>query len=427
MFTERLKHIFKVKDLRNAIIFVLLMLVLSRVIAHVPIPGVNVSGLKNYFQSNQLLGLLDIFSGGGLKNFSIGMLGVGPYITASIIIQLLSMIIPSLEAMLKEGESGQKKMNMYTKYLTIPLTIIQAYSFITLLQKQSNYSIIGHLTLMQYISAMVTITAGTMLLVWLGDLITEKKLGNGVSLLIFAGIVANWIGYVTKIGVVYDPSKILGIILFLAISLLTVVVVVVINEAQRNVPVSYARRVRGNKMYGGVNTHLPLKVNQAGVIPIIFAISIILFPPMIAKFFQASGNHIVVSVANFIINLFQNQTFYGISYFVLVVVFTYFYTAVIFHPDQIADNLQKNGGFVPGIRPGKNTAEYLQNIVTRINFAGALFLGVIAVLPVVMQGLTSGIGSMVIGGTSILIVVSVVIETVKAVNSQLTMRNYEEL
>jgi preprotein translocase subunit SecY len=337
------------------------------------------------------------------------------------------MIIPSLEAIMKEGESGQQKMNQYTKYLTIPLTIIQAYSFITLLQKQSNYTIIGRLSIMQYISAMVTITAGTMLLVWIGDLITEKKIGNGISLLIFAGIVSGWLGSVQNLVVTYDPSKIFGIILFLAISLLTIVVVVVINEAQRNVPVSYARRVRGNKMYGGVNTHLPLKVNQAGVIPIIFAVSIVIFPPMIAKFFVASGNRVVVSIANFIINLFQNQVFYGISYFVLVVAFTYFYTAIIFHPDQIADNLQKNGGFIPGIRPGKTTAEYLQKIVVRINFAGALFLGIIAVLPVIMQKLTSGIGSMVVGGTSILIVVSVVIETVKAINSQLTMRNYEEL
>ena len=427
MFLDRIKQIYKIRDLRNAILFVLLMLIFSRIIAHVPIPGISVSGLKNYFQSNQLLGLLDLFSGGGLKNFSVGMLGVGPYITASIIIQLLTMVIPSLEAMMKEGESGQQKMNKYTKYLTVPLTVIQAYSFITLLQRQSNYGIIGHLTVMQYIAGITTICAGSMILVWLGDLITEKKIGNGISLLIFAGIVAGWIGYIQKMAVVYDPSKIFGLVLFVAIALLTVVVVVIINDAQRNVPVSYARRVRGNKMYGGVNTHLPLKVNQAGVIPIIFAISIILFPPMIAKFFSASGNHYVVSAANFIINLFQNQVFYGISYFVLVVAFTYFYTAVIFHPDQIAENLQKNGGFIPGIRPGKNTAEYLQNIVVRINFAGSIFLGVIAVLPVILQSLTSSIGSMVVGGTSILIVVSVVIETVKQINAQLTMRNYEEL
>ncbi len=427
MFFDKLKHIYRIKDLRNAILFVLGMLVISRIIAHVPIPGINVSGLKNYFQSNQLLGLLDMFSGGGLKNFSIGMLGVGPYITASIIIQLLTMVIPSLEAITKEGESGQQKINHYTKYLTVPLTVIQSYSFITLLQRQSNYNIIGHLTPMQYFAAMVTICGGTMLLVWIGDLITEKKIGNGVSLLIFAGIVSGWIGYIQKMILLYDPSKIFGLVLFLVIALLTVVVVVIINDAQRNVPVSYARRVRGNKMYGGVNSHLPLKVNQAGVIPIIFAISLILFPPMIAKFFAVSGNHYVVTVANFVINLFQNQVFYGISYFVLVVAFTYFYTAIIFHPDQIAENLQKQGGFIPGIRPGKSTAEYLQNIVVRINFAGALFLGTIAVLPVLMQKFTAGLGSMVVGGTSILIVVAVVIETVKAVNSQLTMRNYEEL
>lgn len=427
MFLDRIKQIYKIRDLRNAIFFVLFLLIVSRIIAHVPIPGVNVAGLRDYFQSNQLLGLLDLFSGGGLKNFSVGMLGVGPYITASIIIQLLTMVIPSLEAIMKEGQSGQERMNRYTKYLTIPLTVIQAYSFITLLQRQSNYTIIGHLTITQYIAAMVTICAGTMFLVWIGDLITEKKIGNGVSLLIFAGIVSGWMGYIKRISLLYDPSKIFGLVLFLAVSILTVVVVVVINEAQRNVPVSYARRIRGNKMYGGVNTHLPLKVNQAGVIPIIFAISLILFPPMIAKFFSASGSHIVSSVANFIVNLFQNQVFYGVSYFVLVVAFTYFYTAIIFHPDQIADNLQKQGGFIPGIRPGKNTAQYLQNIVTRINFAGALFLGSIAVLPVMMQGLTSGLGSMVVGGTSILIVVSVVIETVKQINSQLTMRNYEEL
>lgn len=424
---EKIKQIYKIKGLRNAIGFVFVMLVISRFVAHIPIPGVNVAELKNFFESNQILGLLNIFSGNGLKNFSVVMLGIGPYITASIIIQLLTMIIPSLEAISKEGESGQKKINQYTKYLTVPLTMMQSYGFIKLFQNQSQYSIIGHLSVAQYIVALVTIAAGTMFLVWIGDLITEKKIGNGISLLIFAGIVAGWISAIQGMIAVYDSSKLFGIIAFLFVALATVVVVVIINEGQRNVPVSYARRVRGNKMYGGVNTHLPLKVNQAGVIPIIFAISLILIPPMIAKFFASAGNHIVANFANFIINLFQNQVFYGVSYFVLVVGFTYFYTAIIFHPDQISENLQKQGGFVPGIRPGKHTAEYLQNIVTRINLAGALFLGAVAVLPVVLQSLTRGIGSMVIGGTSILIVVSVVIETVKQINAQLTMRNYEEL
>ncbi len=362
-----------------------------------------------------------------MENFSIVMLGIGPYITASIIIQLLTMVIPSLEALSKEGESGQKKINQYTKYLTIPLCFIQGYSLIVLFQRQSQYSIIGRLSFSQYLVSLVTICAGTMFLMWIGDLITEKKIGNGISLLIFAGIVSGWISSLQRMFLVFDSSKVLDLLIFAFIALITVVVVVIVNEGQRNIPVSYARRIRGNKMYGGVNTHLPLKVNQAGVIPIIFAISLILFPPMVARFFASAGNQVVANVANFIIDLFANQVFYGAIYFLLVVAFTYFYTAIIFHPDQIAENLQKQGGFIPGIRPGKHTAEYLQNIVTRVNFAGALFLGVIAVLPVIMQSFTAGMGQMIVGGTSILIVVSVVIETVKQINAQLTMRNYEEL
>lgn len=427
MFLEKLNQIFKIKDLRKNIIFVLCLLALSRVAAHVPIPGIDIAGLRNIFQSNQLLGLWDMFSGGGLSNFSVVMLGVGPYITASIIIQLLSMIIPSLEAITKEGESGQKKINAYTKYLTIPLAIMQAYGFLILLQKASQIQILSGMSALEHVSALLTITAGTMFLVWLGDIITERKLGNGISLLIFAGIVAKWLSAVRQMVVVYDPSKLFSLIAFLAIAIITVIVVVLVNEAQRNVPVSYARRVRGNRVYGGVNTHLPIKVNQAGVIPIIFAISIIMFPTMIGNFFVSAGNPTVASIAKHVIALFQNQVFYGISYFLLVFGFTYFYTAVIFHPDKISENLQKQGGFIPGIRPGSHTAQYLQNIVTRINLAGALFLGIVAVLPVALQSFTRGLGSMVVGGTSILIVVSVVIETVKQINSQLTMRNYDKL
>ncbi len=427
MFTDRIKQIWKIKDLKASILFVLAMLVISRFAATIPIPGIDADSLRSIFQSNQLLGMWDLFSGGGLSNFSVIMLGVGPYITASIIIQLLTMIIPSLEALSKEGEQGQKKINAYTKYLTIPLAIMQAYGFLTILQKTSQVQILSAMTTIQFAAALITITAGTMFLVWIGDLITEKKLGNGVSLLIFAGIVAKWLSSARNLAVVYDPGKLFSLIAFLAIALVTIIVVVVVNEAQRNVPVSYARRVRGNRVYGGVNTHLPIKVNQAGVIPIIFAISLIMFPTMIGNFFASAGNQTVASIAKFIINLFQNQIFYGISYFVLVFVFTYFYTAVIFHPDKIADNLQKQGGFVPGIRPGNHTAEYLKNIVSHINLAGALFLGIVAILPVALQSLTSGLGSMVVGGTSILIVVSVVIDTVKQINAQLTMRNYEEL
>jgi preprotein translocase subunit SecY len=427
MIIDKIKQVFKIKELRTAIVFVFLMLIISRIAAHIPIPGVDVAGLKDFFESNQLLGLLNMFSGGGMKNFSIVMLGIGPYITASIIIQLLTMVIPALEALSKEGEAGRRKINAYTKYLAIPLSLVQGYSFITLLQRQSQYQMIGHLSITQYIIALVTICAGTMFLVWLGELITQKNIGNGISLLIFAGIVSGWIASLQRAIAVYDASKIFSLIVFLLIALATIVVVVIINEGQRNVPVSYARRVRGNKMYGGVNTHLPLKVNQSGVIPIIFAISLVLFPPMVAKFFASAGNPTIVAIANWIIDLFQNQVFYGFIYFTLVVAFTYFYTAIVFHPDQIAENLQKQGGFIPGIRPGNHTASYLKNIVTRINLAGALFLGAVAVLPVVTQVFTKGIGSMVVGGTSILIVVAVVIETVKQINAQLTMRNYEEL
>ncbi len=427
MFIEKIKQVFKIKELRKAIGFVFLMLIISRIAAHIPIPGVDVAGLKDFFESNQLLGLLNMFSGGGMKNFSIVMLGIGPYITASIIIQLLTMVVPALEALSKEGDAGRRKINLYTKYLTIPLAVVQGYSFITLLQRQSQYQMIGHLDITQYIVALVTICAGTMFLVWLGELITQKNIGNGISLLIFAGIVSGWVASLQRTIAVYDPSKIFSLLVFLIIALATIVVVVIINEGQRNVPVSYARRVRGNKMYGGVNTHLPLKVNQSGVIPIIFAISLVLFPPMVAKFFASAGNPTIVVMANWVIDLFQNQVFYGFIYFALVVAFTYFYTAIVFHPDQIAENLQKQGGFIPGIRPGNHTAIYLQNIVTRINLAGALFLGAVAVLPVITQVFTRGIGSMVVGGTSILIVVAVVIETVKQVNAQLTMRNYEEL
>jgi len=427
MFLEKIKQVFKIKTLRNAILFVLAMLLISRVAAHIPIPGIEISGLKEFFESNQVLGLLNMFSGGGMKSFSIVMLGVGPYITASIIMQLLTMIVPSLEALQKEGDAGRRKINQYTKYLTIPLALVQGYSLITLLQRQSQYGIIGHLSIAQYAVALITICAGTMFLMWLGDLITEKNIGNGVSLLIFAGIVSGWVSSLQRMIFAYEPSKSYSFVIYTIIALATIVVVIIINEGQRNIPVSYARRVRGNKMYGGVNTHLPLKVNQAGVIPIIFAISLVLLPPMVAGFFASAGNQVIASIANWVINLFQNQIFYGVIYFVLVVAFTYFYTAIIFHPDQISENLQKQGGFIPGIRPGKHTAQYLQNIVTRVNFAGALFLGLIAVLPVLMQAFTKGIGSVVVGGTSILIVVSVVIETVKQINAQLTMRNYEEL
>lgn len=422
---EKLRAIWKVKDVRNKIFFVLVMLAIFRVASHIPIPGVNLENLQNLFDSNQLLGLLNIFSGGGFSNFSVVMLGVGPYITASIIMQLLTMIIPKLEAMQKEGEQGQKRINQYTRLLTIPMALVSSYGTITFL-KQSGGGIIESMPLFELLTAILTITGGTIFLMWLGELITEKKVGNGISLIIFAGIVAHIPTSVQQSLATFTDSQITTFVGFAVLALITIAGVVYVTEGQRNIPVNYAKRIRGNRMYGGVSTHLPLRVNQAGVIPIIFAISIVLFPPLIAQFFVNSGTGWIAAFATAITNFFQNQTYYGIMYFVLVVVFTYFYTAVVFHPQQIAENLQKQGGFIPGIRPGRPTAEYVGYISNRIILGGALFLGVIAVLPVITQSLTN-VGSFAIGGTSLLIVVSVVIETVKQIDSQLVMHDYEGL
>jgi len=422
MWYRKLIQIWKIKDLRNSILYVLAMLVIFRFAAHIPVPGVNVENLKDFFASNQILGLINIFSGGGMENFSVVAMGIAPYITASIIFQLLAMIIPKLEEMSKE-ESGRQKINQYTRIATVPLAVLQSYGMLALL-RQSSYQIISDLSFFQLFTTIITVTAGTIFLMWIGELISEKHIGNGISILIFAGIISALPAAVQRILIVFDPSQLFNLVIFVLIAVITIVGVVIINEGQRNVPVSYARRVRGMKMYGGMDTYLPLRVNMAGVIPIIFAISIILFPPMVAQFFLQAKTAWLVSVAGFVVDMFQNQLFYGAMYFILVFGFTYFYTAVIFHPEQIADNLQKQGGFVPGIRPGKPTEEYLQYTLNRILLAGALFLALIAVLPLGVQQIT-GMQSLVIGGTSLLIVVSVVIETVKQIESQLTMREYE--
>ncbi|MEA3272130.1 MAG: preprotein translocase subunit SecY [Patescibacteria group bacterium] len=418
---DKIIQIWKVKDLRNSILFVLAMLVIFRFVAHIPLPGVDVENLRAFFSSNQVLGLMNVFSGGTMENFSVVALGIAPYITASIIFQLLTMIIPQLEALSKEP-GGREKINQYTRYATIPLALLQSYGMITLL-RQASRPIITDVSPLSLGITMLTITAGTIFLMWIGELISEKKIGNGISILIFAGIISGLPGVIQRALFTFDKAQIFNILLFAAIAIVTIIGVVIIAEGQRNVPVSYAKRVRGMRMYGGAATHLPIRVNMAGVIPIIFAISIVLFPPMIAQFFLKARTEILATMAQFVIDLFRNQAFYGIFYFLLVVAFTYFYTAVIFHPNQIAENLQKNGGFIPGIRPGRNTATYLQYITNRVIFAGALFLGAIAILPLLMQQFSGT--SLVIGGTSLLIVVSVVIEIVKQTESQLTMREYE--
>ncbi len=429
---NKLIQIWKAKDLRKKIIIVALLLVVTRILSHIPIPGIDVVNLQNFLSNNQLFGLYNIFSGGGLSNFSVAMLGVGPYITATIIMQLLTIIIPKLGELQKEGgEAGRAKINQYMRLLTVPLTALQGYGTIVLLSRQSAAGVIADFTAFQWFVVLLSITAGTLFLLWIGEIISEYKIGNGISLIIFAGIVAQLPASAQQAYVTLTTSQgsltstaLATLLGYLAIGLLVILGIVMITEAQRNIPVSYAKRVRGNKMYGGVNTHLPLRVNQAGVIPIIFAISIMLFPGLIANFFAQAKTPQVAQAAQAISTFFQNQTYYGIMYFLLVVAFTYFYTAIVFNPDEISENIQKQGGFIPGLRPGRQTSEFLYKVLNRITLAGAIFLGLIAVLPYVMQGATNT-QTLTIGGTSILIAVSVVIEIIKQIQSQMVMRDYE--
>lgn len=426
MWWKKLLQIWKSQDLRKNILYVLFLLIIFRLIAHIPIPGIDTAALKSFFQQNQIFGLLNIFSGGAMENFSVVALGVGPYITASIILQLLTMIVPRLEELSKEGEAGRQKINQWTRLLTVPLAILQSYAMIVLLQR-STTNILPSFTPLKLASTMITVTAGTIFLMWLGELISEKKVGNGISLIIFSGIVTGIPSAVQNVWVNYTSDQLPNIAGFLLVAFATTAGVVFITEAQRNIPVSYAKRIRGTRTYGGVNTHLPLRVNQVGMIPIIFAISIVLFPPMIANFFITAKTAWVAELANKIITVFQpTHLFYLVFYFLLVFGFTYFYTSIVFQPQQIAENLQKQGGFVPGIRPGQHTADHLKNVSNRIMLAGALFLGVIAILPLLTQRYT-GIQNLAIGGSSLIIVVSVVIETVKQIDSQLSMRDYESL
>lgn len=414
--------LFTIPDLRKKILFILGVLVVFRIAAAIPVPGVDAERLKLFLSGNQFFGLLNIFSGGVLDNLSIVMLGVGPYITASIIMQLLTMIFPRLKEMYhEEGEAGRQKFNQYSRLLTVPLALLQSYGLLILLIRQQ---VIPKLSPFEYATSMIVAVAGTLFLMWLGELITEYGIGNGISLIIFAGIVSSLPVAAAQQIKLFDPAQLPTILGFVAIGLAVILGVVVMTEATRNIPISYAKRVRGNKLYGGVNTHLPIRVNTAGVIPIIFAISVLLFPGVIANFLVNARTPAIANFARQVTELFNNQTFYGIAYFLLVVAFTYFYTAVIFNPEDISQNIQKQGGFIPGLRPGGQTADFLHRVLNRITLAGAVFLGLIAVLPFLMQIVTKT-QALTIGGTSLLIVVAVVIETVKQIESQLIMRDYE--
>jgi preprotein translocase subunit SecY len=362
-----------------------------------------------------------------MSNFSIILMGVGPYITSSIIIQLLTVVIPSLEALQKEGEFGRQKINQYTRYLTVPLSFLQAFSMISLLRSQG---IVTHFSPITLLIILLTTTAGTIFLMWLGEIITENGIGNGVSLIIALGIIAglpanfrNTIALLTTGGSL-DNSTIIGLLIFLALFIVAIGLIVLMNEGERKIPVAYARRVRGGSSYGSVQTHLPLKVNTAGVIPIIFALSILLFPGVIANFLATARSQWLANAATAVANFIQNQTNYSIIYFILVIAFTYFYTFIIFQPQQIAENLQKQGGFIPGVRPGKETADYVMAILSRITLTGAFFLGLIAILPFIIQNVTH-IQTLAISGTSILIMVSVVLETMRQIQAQLLTRTYD--
>ena len=420
-FWNKIKLIWTDVILRKRVLFVLFMLVVFRLLSAIPIPGIDTLELSRFLSNNQFFGILNIFSGGGLSNLSIIMLGVGPYITSSIIMQLLTIMVPALKRIYhEEGEAGKKKFTQYSRLLTIPLAAIQGFSLLAILENQN---ILINLTAFDRITNLIIVISGSMLLMWLGELISEFGIGNGVSLIIFAGIVSQLPTEISQLIFTFDVSQIPLFLLFIASGILIIAGVVVVTEAERPIPVTYAKRVRGMKMYGGGSTYLPLRVNQAGVIPIIFALSLLLFPQMIGNFLAGSSNSILLSISKVLVSFSQTSVLYAVLYFILVFLFTYFYTAVTFDPEALATNLQKNGAFIPGIRPGVSTSQYISSVLSRITLLGAVFLGFIAVLPLIVRSLT-GITAIALGGTALLIVVSVVLDLIKKVDAQISMREY---
>jgi preprotein translocase subunit SecY len=416
---------FRAPDIRRKILFTLGILFIFRILTNVPVPNVDETRLADLFNSNQLLGLLDLFSGGGLATASIVGMGVNPYINASIIMQLMQGVIPSLGELAREGEYGRNRINQYTRLLTVPMAFAQGYGFSVLLQSNGVIPQAAFFSF-QTLSLLLSFTAGTILVMWVGELISERGLGNGISFIIFAGIVGRIPHRAAPI--LSGPDGWSKIIPFIILAVIVIAGVVWVNEGQRRIPVQYASRVRGRRMYQGQTQYLPLKVTMAGVIPIIFAISILIFPAQIALYFTTSPIDWVKSVATFVstnLNSANNPALYGSLYFLLVVFFTYFYTAFQFKPDQTADFLRKNGGFIPGIRPGRPTEEFLARITNRITLGGAVFLGTLAVLPIIVSAAIPGTAALQLGGTSILIVVTVVVETMKQLEAQMVMRRYE--
>jgi preprotein translocase subunit SecY len=420
---KTLLDIFADAQLRKRILFVIGILIISRFLTIIPIPQVSADNLALFLQNNSFFGFLNVFSGGGLSAFSIMMLGVGPYITGSIIMQLMTVLVPRLKEMYQEeGENGRRKFVQYGRLLTVPLAFLQGFALLTLLTKQN---VIPALSPMLFLSNLVIITAASMLLMWLGEQINDRGIGNGVSLIIFSGIIAALPQSIGQYLVTFDPSQIPALVAIIVLVVVVVAGIVYVTEAERPIPITYAKQSRIGAGSGGVgaSTYLPLRLNQAGVVPIIFAISILLLPQFATQLLALSPLTSLQNIAKAITSLLANQWVYGGVYFFLVVLFTYFYTAVTFDPEKTADNLQKSGAFIPGFRPGLATAEYVAGVLSRVTLVGALFLGVVALLPIIVQGLT-GITAVAVGGTSLLIAVSVILDLIKKIDAQLAMREY---
>ncbi len=413
------KKIFLSTRLRKKILVTALALIVFRIAAHIPAAGIDKGSLSALFSGSPLLSLLDVFSGGTLANFSIMALGLNPYINASIILQILGYIVPHLEELQKEGEYGQEKINQYTRLLTVPLAIMQSFGMYALLKSQS---IIGNLAVLDLIFLCLTMTAGTMLAVWLGDMITEYAFKSGISFLIFVGIISRLPITLGQTISTFESQNILKLVIFAVVALAVMAMIIFVNEAIRQIPISYAKAARGLKQ---AQSYLPLRLNQAGVIPIIFAVSLVLMPSMLSQFLATSNNQVLINITTAIQRFFSPASVsYNITYFLLVVGFTFFYTSVVFNPEKIAENLQKSGGFIPGIRPGTSTIKYLTFVLNRITVVGAVFLGLVAVLPSLVQG-TIGISNLAIGGTGALIVISVVLEIIREIEGDLLMSKYE--
>lgn len=422
---QTLNHILSNKDLKIRIIVTIALLVVFRIIAHVTLPGVDISSLKTYFESNQVFGLLDLFSGGSVSRFSLALLGVGPYITASIAFQLLTMVVPSLEALQKEGEYGRQKINQYTRYATAPLAIIEAFGLLRILQGQG---VVSELSLWQTVATLLSAAAASVFLMWIGEIISEKGIGNGTSLIISAGIIAGLPPSIKNLAQIVsgDPTKMFMTIVYGLVLIAMIVFIIWMTEAERRIPVTYARRMRNMKDPTRVDSYLPIKINVAGVIPIIFATSILVVPGFLAQFFANAKSKWLQSASHAVTLFFNNNYYYAILFFVLIIAFTYFYTSVVMKPSQISENLQKQGSFIPGLRPGRETADYITQILYRVTTTGALFLAAVAVVPYILQATTAEFKTLALGGTGILIIVAVIIETMNQIKSHMASQTYDK-